>query len=106
MKVARISAHVVNDHMDRMLIIAQTIGWGEIRDELADPRDPDKLMCFTSTGVMLVKSRCTGKLITAYVPELKKVYAIFVNNGYEHVPHYLYQKVQKNYALMKKMGLG
>ena len=62
MKIAEISAHVVNDRMDRVMLIATTIGWGEEILRVWSWQD-DAYMILTSTGVVLVKGS-NGKLIT------------------------------------------
>ena len=105
LKVKVVSKHMVEDRMDRVLAIAQYVGWGEIMIEVVDHNDVNRVLCFTTTGVMLVKGRGNGKLITAYVPTLDKVVAILSNSEYGSVPNYLLRKVKQNHTIMRKLGL-
>lgn len=106
LKVNVVSKHMAEDRMDRVLAIAQHIGWGEVMLEVIDCNNASHILCFTTTGVMLVKGRSTGKLVTAYVPTPDKVFAVLTNSGYSSVPNYLLRKVKQNYAIMRKLGLG
>ena len=94
MKVAAISAHVANDRMDRVLLIATTIGWGEEILRVWSWKE-DAYMILTSTGVVLVTGR-NGKLITAYIAHRPVVMWMYREAGYNRVPAAIYAKVQKN----------
>lgn len=98
-KVKRVSNHVAHDRMDRVLLIAQKIGWGEI--VLAMP-DHDRTDCFihlTSTGILLVKGK-DDTLITAYPASISLVKVMYGYHGYARIPDYLYNRVIKNQKIM------
>ena len=103
MMTAKMTYHVANDRLDRVMIIAQHIGWGTELVCVPDSRDSEHLLVLTSTGVLLVKSR-KGHLVTAYVPTVGKVRAIYSSMGYDHVPDGVFFRLQKSIKVMKKMG--
>lgn len=105
MKVAKVSAHVVYDRMDRMMLIAKYIGWGEIVLEVRNPeRNNNCINCLTSTGVLIVKGE-NGTLVTAYPASLSQVKALYGMYNYDRIPEYLFNRVMKNQKLMRKMGM-
>lgn len=95
------TAHVVNDRMDRVLAIAQHVGWGT---EMICVHEAHKLEVLTTTGVLLVKSM-DNKLITAYVPSIDKVRVMYSILGYDHIPTNVCHRVKKSIKAMKQVGL-
>jgi len=87
--------HVVNDRMDRMLMIAEHIGWGEPVIEYQD-FGRDNICVITSTGVMLIKSMDGRRLITAYVATIDQIMIVCRRCGYARVPAPLYAVAVKN----------
>lgn len=87
--------HVVNDRMDRMLMIAEHIGWGEpiltFRNEKRQ-----NIQVMTSTGVMLIKTMDNQCLITAYVATVEQVKEICKYCGLHRIPAALYNVAVKN----------
>lgn len=96
--------HVINDRMERMLIIAKHIGWGSPLIEHICP-ERNSLDVITSTGVLLIKDLANKTLITAYVPSVERVAAICRKCGYPRVPSSLYSVVTKNQKRVAKLGL-
>ena len=103
MMTAMMTRHVAVDRLDRVLAIAQHIGWGTELVSIADPRDEGHMLVLTSTGVLLVKSY-EGHLVTAFVPGIDKVRVIYAQLGYDHVPNGIYYRVQKSIKMMRKLG--
>ena len=103
MMTMAMSAHVTNDRIDRMVAIAQHIGWGVEMVSVVDAADPTCIFVLTSTGVLLIKS-LTGRLITAYVPTMAKVKAMYSWMGYDHVPEVVSVRLRKSLKIMKKVG--
>lgn len=96
--------HVVNDRMERMMYIAQNIGWGEILVEVQSSNDTR--MCLTSTGVVLIKPLYEERLVTAYVANINDVTWLYRSIGCTRVPSFMFTKVQKNkghVAILSKM---
>lgn len=98
------SAHVVEDRMERVMAIAQHIGWGVELVSVEDRQHPNRQLVITTTGVLLVRG-IGNKLITAYVPNVEKLAAIYHLAGYGRVPTNMYARVKKNLQIMKRMGL-
>lgn len=94
MKTIRIqlTQHALNDRMDRLMEIAMTIGWGE---PCLEVEEETNVYVITSTGVVLVKN-LEGKLITAYVGSIQKVFAIYRSHGYNELPYDLMTTVIQN----------
>lgn len=95
--------HVTNDRIDRMMAIAEHIGWGVELISVLDANNPSHILTLTSTGVLLIKSH-TGHLITAYVPSAGKVRVMYSWLGLDHVPQAVYVRLQKSIKIMKKVG--
>ena len=99
----KMSKHVTTDRMDRMLYIAQYVGWGTpVLEVVAD--EADKRYCLTDSGVILVKALYEEFVITAFVGNMDKVVALYRKAGYEQVPHRIYQKVVKNKVHLYKQN--
>lgn len=99
MRVKRVSNHVAHDRMDRVLLIAQKIGWGEVVLEMPDHDFIDRFISLTTTGILLVKG-ANGTLITAYPASIDLVKVMYHYHGYERIPDYLYNRVIKNKKIM------
>lgn len=91
----KMSKHVTTDRMNRMLYIAQYVGWGTPVLEVVMPATNNRY-CLTDTGVILVKDVEQEFVITAFVGNMDKVVLMYRTAGYEHVPNRMYQKVVKN----------
>jgi hypothetical protein len=79
----RMSTHATEDRLDRLTYIAMTIGFGDTAYTFPDTSHADRYFAFTTTGVMIVKSVRSDVIVTAYIPTIDKVYAIFKSAGAE-----------------------
>lgn len=96
--------HVLNDRMERMLYIAEHIGWGEVIAEVAV--EDGRRWCLTSTGVILIKPIHEEVLITAYVASIPQIKFFYTQLGYARVPTFMENKIHKNkhhVAILTKM---
>ena len=96
--------HVLNDRMERMLYIAEHIGWGEVVGEVVG--EDNRRWCMTSTGVVLIKPRNQEVLITAYVATFPEMQCFYNKLGYSRIPSFMANKAMKNkhhVAILAKM---
>lgn len=91
----KMSKHVTTDRMNRMLYIAQYVGWGEQVLEIELSQSHCRY-CLTDTGVILVKQLHEDFVITAFVGNMDKVIMMYRTAGYPQIPAYIYNKVVKN----------
>ena len=91
----KMTQHVLNDRMERMLYIAEHIGWGEVIMEVENTATT--CMCLTSTGVMLVKNLGHDTLITAYLPNHNDLMYMCKALGYNRIPIIVENKMRKNH---------
>jgi hypothetical protein len=90
----QMTKHATQERMDRLVKIALTLGWGEIL--LKSPKENGtKMECITSTGVLMIMNKDCDTLITAFVPSIDKVTAVYKNCG-QTVPKTLKQVVVRN----------
>lgn len=99
----KMSKHVINDRMDRLLYIAQYVGWGETLLEV-NLEEKNHRYCLTSTGVIIVKSCTEEFMITAFVGNIEKVAMMYHKAGFDGVPNRVYQKVMKNKVHLTKQN--
>lgn len=90
-----ITKHARNDRLDRIMYIAQNVGWGKIVVEYPDT-ERDVRICLTDTGVIIVKSMDVERLVTAYVGTVNEIKWLYVNVGYNRIPDFMYNKAVKN----------
>ncbi len=105
MKFSQVSQHAVVDRIDRLMVIAEHIGWGEVIMEVVDETNSDHMLCLTSTGVLIVKGITKNALITAYVPTFEKMYCICQRCNREFVPATLTHRHKKSVAIMRAYGM-
>ena len=93
-----ISKHIIRDRMERMVLIATTIGYGNIvREFITDGKYGKIRQCITDTGVMILKEYDTNKVITLYVITIDRLIATYRSEApNERVPQYLYKTVLNN----------
>lgn len=92
----KISAHVKNDRLERMMYIAQNIGWGDIVIQFSNKKNNGSMTCLTDTGIVLIMDPRDNVLITAYVADYPLVKKIYLSNGWTRVPQFIEAKVGKN----------
>jgi len=91
----QMTQHVLNDRMERMLYIAEHVGWGEVIMEVEN--SATTCMCLTSTGVVLVKNLHRDTLITAYLPNRNDLIYMCRALGYSRIPTVVENKMRKNH---------
>ena len=91
--------HCSHERLDRMVAIATQLELGEIILEHRVPEE-GKRECLTSTGILMVKTLIEETLITMYVPNVKKVTALFKTHG-RIIPKGFMKMIKQN---KKKIG--
>lgn len=93
-----ISKHIIRDRMERMVLIATTIGYGNIVREFVTNGKYGKIrQCITDTGVMILKEYDTNKVITLYVITIDRLIVTYRSEApNERIPQYLYKTVLNN----------
>lgn len=91
--------HVLHDRVERLLYIAQTIGFGEPVIE-GEYRNKGTRQCLTTTGILIVKMPYEEKLVTAYIPNLEQAAMVYKSVG-QTIPNWMVQKVKKNQKYVK-----
>lgn len=99
----KMSKHVINDRMDRLLYIAQYVGWGETLLEVYSEENNHRY-CLTTTGVIIVKAPVDEFMVTAFVGNIEKVAKLYHLAGFDNVPTRIYQKVMKNKVHLTKQN--
>lgn len=92
---ANLSNHLVRDRIDRMNYIVNQIGIGTVIIEAIDP-NTGAIRQLTDTGVMLIKSQTTGKIVTMYVANQKNLHQCYKWAGRKKIPEAIENKVKKN----------
>lgn len=86
-----LSAHLINERMDRLEHIANTIGFGDIKyKKYYSARNC--IQAITDTGVLCILDEAGTTIITMYPLTITKAKAIFK----EHIPDSLYKTLRKN----------
>ena len=95
MKVT-LTEHARQDRLDRLSTILATVELGEII--LKTPSETDKTaeMLLTSTGIIIVKSFTTGKIITGFMASPRKVKNMYKAAGFEKMPRQVKNTINKN----------
>lgn len=91
----QLTKHARNDRVDRIMYIAENVGWGEPVFEFADAARQTRSV-LTSTGVIIIKNYNVDRLITAYVGRIDEVKFMYASKGYNRIPEFMYSKVMKN----------
>ena len=92
----KMTKHAQVDRYDRICGIIDSIGLGEPRLKIPHDEYPNRDYVLTTTGVLLIVSEDTY-LITAYVPTVAKVYAIFrTAMAHGRMPNDLYNAIVRN----------
>lgn len=93
--------HAEADRLDRLATILQVLDLGKIIQERID-LEKETTMCLTSTGIMLVKSKRIGKLITGFMATVNQMAYVY---GDAVIPSTIKQVVKynnKKYAFLLK----
>ena len=100
----KMSYHTINERIDRLNFIVDTVGFGEERARFMDKSDK----CYqilTTTGVVLVVSLDEQTLITAFIAHENRIYSLYKNchltvpNDMKKIAHnnMRYWKIQNNF---------
>ena len=92
--------HATNDRIDRMVYIAQTIGFGEKIVCEGFRRDKGTRQCITENGILIVKMPYEEKMVTAYIPTLEQAGMIYKSAGLR-MPDWIVRKIKKNQKYAK-----
>lgn len=87
--------HARIERADRLTYIAMNVGFGEVILEGPHPDHPNRIQCLTNTGVFIVKTK-QGDVVTAFIPTVERVCAMYKYMGYNRVPTYVMNKAKKN----------
>lgn len=98
---AILSPHALNDRVDRLAYIHNTVGFGDKVE--AEWFDGNKVLQLTDTGVVMVKGATDDMLVTAYIATLAQAIRIYYNGlGLKTLPRWLYKKVTRNQQFYKE----
>ena len=102
MKTKTINDLCLSDHLrqkraDRMVEILSTVGIGTVKWIVPSTKNPDVVYRFSTTGIIFVCSKSNDMVMTAYLVNKSKAYAVF--NG--KPPKELWKKILEN----EKKGL-
>ena len=89
------SQHMLNDRMDRYVVIATEVGFGEVAMSIqrTDVRYGGKVTIqLTTTGVIIIKNDF-DLIVTMYCTTVKQAHHLFRVN---HLPQAVYKAIQRN----------
>lgn len=92
-----LSDHLRQERADRMVEILSTVGIGTVKWIVPSTKNPDVVYRFSTTGIIFVCSKSNDMVMTAYLVNKSKAYAVF--NG--KPPKELWKKILEN----EKKGL-
>lgn len=92
--------HAIDDRIDRMVYITQTIGFGEKIVCEGYRRDKGTRQCITENGILIVKMPNEEKMVTAYIPTLEQASMIYKSVGLR-MPGWIVRKIKKNQKYAK-----
>lgn len=99
---SKMTYHAFNDRFDRISYIMDTIGIGEPVVTVPDPYRQDTIKILTDTGVLIVKSATTHKIITIYIASMDQAFAIYkLGTNNKRVPDGLLTRIRKNQKILK-----
>ena len=90
-----ISAHLLTERVERLTYILSQPDLCDLTPAIEVPIG-NKREVLTIDGVLLVKAATTEFVITAYLPSINKVYAMYQSIGRSHIPDQICKKVNKN----------
>lgn len=103
----KLNPHASRDRLERMMFLSMEIGLGDEICHLTREKDNYKEV-LTSTGLILIIDEF-NYLITAYVANLDKAFAIWRNvKGSAKMPNALYKKIirnKENYSISQEISI-
>lgn len=101
----QLSDHAKIEREERLLFILTEIGVGERIICKIEGQSPDREEALTDNGILLVLVKQSNLVITAYVPDIDKVTAIWrALHGEKRMPQSLYKQVLINQKTCRKAG--
>lgn len=101
-----VSTHVTIDRWERITYIVDNLGFGNVVITCPSSSNRNNIEELTDTGVIIVRSRKTNDVITAFIASIDKVIAIYRNNSqYSRIPNFMYKRVTANKTLLKNQPL-
>lgn len=101
-KFGILSYHLAVERKARLEAIEMYIGFGEALLEVDD--NQGHTLIFTTTGLMFVRNKTNGVLITVYVPTKTKLVEVMMMSGRTCIPPQLFEAIRLNTGLLQKMG--
>lgn len=89
------TTHCRADRLERLVAIATTIGFGDVVLEVPT-LDGLKKEVLLDSGALLIMDKDEKVLVTALVPSISRVTALYNSAGIKHIPQSVYNKVVKN----------
>lgn len=84
-----LSFHAYTERADRIAIIDNKIGWGQIIKEVYEN---DAYRCLTDTGVVLVVDKYRTTIVTLYLADRHMLHKMYNGNA----PRYMRNRIQHN----------
>lgn len=84
-----LSVHAYTERADRIAIIDNKIGWGQIIKEVYEK---GAYRCLTDTGVILVVDENRTTVVTLYLADRHMLHRMYNGNA----PHYMRNRIQHN----------
>ena len=90
----KLSAHAMNDRMERINYIKATIGFGYIIKALNRVKNGrEEWACITSTGVMMIQNKDRTKMVTAFVATVGQAKQVYQT---DKLPDEVYKMIVNN----------
>ena len=89
-----LTAHAMNDRMERLNYIKATVGFGYIIKELERVKNGrEEVACITSTGVMVIKNKDRTKMVTAFIATVGQAKQVYQS---DRLPDNVYRTIAAN----------
>ena len=96
----QLTRHAQEERIERLVYIAQNVGFGEKVVCEGYRIDKGTRQCITETGVLIVKMPDSEKMVTAYLPNLEQAGMIYKSAGLR-MPDWMMRKIKKNQKYAK-----
>lgn len=95
MMTINMTYHAKVERIDRLVHIAQTVGFGEEIILTCINRENNTRECLTETGVIMIKAMHDETLVTAFIANIDKASAMYSSMG-RKIPQYIARKIRNN----------
>lgn len=99
---AKMTYHAMNDRKNRAEYIINTIGIGHAVASTPSRNDPTTLRTLTDTGLIIVTSIKTKKIITFFIASVKQGVAIYSEDKGTLAPKWLMRILHDNEEILAK----